>query len=46
MENTYLYQMKAAGVNVPTHVLDPRYKIGAITGKQTSTIQNYRVGGK
>jgi hypothetical protein len=24
MENTHLYQKKTAGVNNPTHVLDPR----------------------
>jgi hypothetical protein len=41
MESTHLYQKKITGVNVSTHVLDPRYKIAAITGKQTSTLQGY-----
>jgi hypothetical protein len=34
MENTHLYQKKATGVTVPTHVLDSGQKIGARTDKQ------------
>jgi hypothetical protein len=41
MENTHIYQKKTAGVYVPTDVLAPRWKIGAFTGKQTSTPQDY-----